>query len=1125
MLLHISNRFEELLDTLVNVLARPPISPFDTQQIIVPSRAIQRTIELALADRMGICANVEFSFLAQWLWRQIARLVPVADSSPFAPPVLAWRIFEILGDQRFVTEHPRLARYLRDADALMRYELAQRVASLFDQYITYRPDWLARWVEGQPVPDLAQTPGAIDDDQRWQAAVWRRIAADIGTTRRHPSTAFFDAVASAGPELLRNAGIPASAHVFALPTIPPLYLDMLRQLGRFVDLRVSVLNPCREYWFDVVDRRRLSYLRAQGTLDYHEEGNRLLASWGKQRQTQLKLLFDGTDDARLDDDRFVEAPGKSLLAQVQNAILDLHELAPGSLAGIPATDRSIEVHVCHSLTRELEVLHDALLGLFAGRNPPRPGDIVVVTPNLDEAAPLIDAVFGTVERKRKIPYVITGRGRSTVNQAARALLALLDVATSRFAASAVMELLQQPIIARRFDVGPAELENIREWIGASGARWGVDAAHRQELGLPALERHTLEDGLARLFMGYALASPGDAVPGAAPLEPLGDRLPAGNAEGTEALALGSLSAFVDALDALRKAVAEPKSTAAWMQVLLDALAAFVDPEGDEVEDARELRAAIGVLHEQMDDGGLRGAVPIDVVRAALEAVLDDPSRGGVPTGAVTFSAMASLRDLPFKVVCVLGLSDGAFPGTSRPAEFDLMDKAPRAGDRQRRDDDRNVFLDLLLAARERLYLSYSGRSIRDNAPLPPSVLVSELLDVLVPAIAPAQASARDLAEARHRLVVEHPLQAFSLDAFGADPDQRKRSYNADYAEALRRKLQVQARSRPAGATVGTMTPDDLEEPPDEDEVDEILPPFFVAPLALRDDAARSVTVVQLVNFFTYPSRFLLRERLQIRLDDEEDELLDDEPFVIDLPARKALAARLLPLYLRGVPAGEIRALARAGTEYPPGRLGERLLERELTHFDVYARDLAPLLAPPCLEPVEHTITVEVDGEPWQVVAEVGDLRATGLVRHRYDKARATDYLTGWIWHLVLNAAMPAGVEAVTHYQSRDGRYRLPPVADAAARLQTLVQLHARGLTEPLHFYPRSAWEYAKSGGNLNRAASQWQGHQAYGGEKAYAAYRLALRGVENPLDEGFEQCAKAVFDPMLAVIDDPRLKR
>jgi exodeoxyribonuclease V gamma subunit len=335
---------------------------------------------------------------------------------------------------------------------------------------------------------------------------------------------------------------------------------------------------------------------------------------------------------------------------------------------------------------------------------------------------------------------------------------------------------------------------------------------------------------------------------------------------------------------------------------------------------------------------------------------------------------------------------------------------------------------------------------------------------------------------------------------------------------------VQARAKPVAATTATTTPDDLVEEPDEEVVDEILPPFFVAPLALPDEASRSVSIDQLVRFFQYPSQQLLRQRLQIRLEDEEDELLDDEPFVIDKGARKALAARLLPLYLRGVGRDEIHALARAGTEFPPGRLGGRLLERELTYLEVFARDLAPLLAVPILPPAEHAVTVDVNGEPWQVTAGIGDLRATGLVRHRYDKVRASDYVCGWIWHVFLNAAAPAGVERVTHYQSRDGRYMLPPLPDAATHLQTLMQLYARGLKEPLHFYPRSSWEYASNEGNLNKAATQWQGRPGYDGEKAYAAYRLALRGVENPLDEAFERCAKAVFDPLLAVIVDPRLK-
>lgn len=1121
-----SNRFETLLDGLLDALADPPSSPFEAQQVIVPSMAVRRKVELALADRFGICANVEFSFLGAWLWRQIARLVEVADVSPFAPAILAWRVFEIFGDRAFVDAHPRLRAYLDEADALMRYELALRVASLFDQYITYRADWLALWGDGESVRDVDHAGANAASDQRWQAALWRRIARDAGTSRRHPASEFLAAIASAARDTLHIAGIPRAAHVFCVPSIPPLYLNMLRHLGRLIDVRVAALNPCREYWLDTVDRRRLSYLAMQGTLDYHEVGNPLLAAWGKARKAQLALLLDESGEAQLDDDRFERNPGKSILARVQNAILDLRDLPPASLADAAPDDRSVEVHVCHSATRELEVLHDYLLALFARRNPPRPSDVLVVTPALDDAAPLIDAVFGTAPRNRFIPYVVTGRGRSRVNHAARALLALLAVAASRFPASAVIELLQQPIIARRFGIDAPALERIRDWIRVAGIRWGIDAKHREQCGVPASARHTFDDGLQRLYLGYALPS-GDEAAGA----PFDGRLPEGDTQGSDALALGCFSHFMRALERLRLDVGQPKSATGWKQSLLDTAATFLAPDYEQTQDVRDVQAAIGELYADMEAGSARGALAPDVVRAALEAVLDDPARGGVPSGAVTFSAMASLRDLPYRVICIIGANDGAWPANRQPAEFDLIATAPRPGDRQRREDDRNVFLDLLLAARERFYVSYAGRSIRDNTPLPPSVLVSELLDCLVPAIAPPNAASEAVAAARGRLVVEHSLQPFSLDCFTAD-DPRKRSFNADYCEALRQQLQGMARRRgqeAPGTTPGThavAARSDVfdDELMDEDEVLEPLAPFFTAPLALDGDEWRSVTLDQLRRFFRYPCAYLLRARLGIRLDDVEEELCDEEPFVADAAARRALAERLLPLYLHGTGPGEIRALARAGTEYPPGSLGERLLDRELAHLHAFARDLGPALAMPCLPPVDGTMRFAVQDETWQLSGAFGDLRSAGLLRYRYDDTRPVDYLDGWLLHLFLNLLAPPGAALATTWHSRDGQYVLRPVADAKTQMQALLTLYRRGLGVPLHFFPRSAWEYASNGRDLGRAAKKWIGHPPYGGEKDYAAYRLALRGVTDPLDAAFEECASAVFEPLLASIDDPRLE-
>lgn len=79
-----------------------------------------------------------------------------------------------------------------------------------------------------------------------------------------------------------------------------------------------------------------------------------------------------------------------------------------------------------------------------------------------------------------------------------------------------------------------------------------------------------------------------------------------------------------------------------------------------------------------------------------------------------------MRSLPFKVICLLGLNDGDFPRNTKAAVFDLVAKHPAKGDRARRDDDRYLFLEALISAREILYLSYIGRDIRKDEELAPS---------------------------------------------------------------------------------------------------------------------------------------------------------------------------------------------------------------------------------------------------------------------------------------------------------------------------------------------------------------------------------------------------------------------
>jgi exodeoxyribonuclease V gamma subunit len=1152
--LHFANRQEALAGLLTTALGEPGVDLFAAAEVVVPSKAVARAVTLQMAQRFGICANVRFSFLAPWLWAQgavaLAAAAPgtplpvrTADSAqaPWQPARLAWRVLAAFDDDVWVAAHPRLARYLGHADAVTRLDLAQRVAAQVDQHVTYRPDWLAAWSDNR----LVLPPG--NDDEAWQAALWRRLQAEIAATAdgaavdptaAHSLAAALSQVGDspATRARLQQSGLPASAHVFCLPTIAPVHLALLQQLARWIDLHVYALNPCAEYWFDVVDPRRLARLAAAGKAQHLETGHRLLAAWGQQTQAQLAALVDACGDGVVDDDHFEPAPGASLLATLQNSILDLQDPAPASLP-LGRADRSIELHVCHSLTRELEVLHDALLARLTEPDAPAPGDILVVVPDLEAAAPVIDSVFGTAPPALALPFTITGRAQSTVNPAARALLDALGLAVSRGTASAVFGLLQQPVVAQRVGLDDEGLARVHGWLLDAGVHWAFDGAQRQGLGLGDDARHTWADGLDRLFLGHAL-------PASAP--PFDGRLPAGEPEGSAALALGALWAFLQAIDALRRQTARPLQAQDWPPLLTALIDSLLDADTAGADALADLRAAIQGLADTWAGSTPTLPLALDVVRQALTQALDDPARGGVPTGRITFSALPSLRSLPYRMVCVLGLNDGAFPGANRPAEFDLIAQHPRPGDRQRRQDERNLFLDLLLAARERLYVSHTGRSVRDNSHLPPSVLVSELLDVLVPAIDAPRA------DVLAHLVVHHPLQAFDVRGFQPASDIRLRSFHGEYAAALaggQAAARAQVRAAPvsdagAGDALAAADAGDTQDAPadaaaadtgedqsDEPDTETPTAAFFTQPLPAP--APAPLSLVQLQRFFRHPARALL-QRLGVTLRQPDETLSDDEPFLADFPARQDLADRLLPALLQAAEHGAtfddttLAALAQAGTQLPGGPVGRQVIDAELPLLRAHAQALAEAGRAPLLPPhgasLPFTVTIDGGSQPWPLDITLTGLRADGLLLHRYDEPRAGDHLQAWLAHLALCACAPAGVAGRTRWLGRGARFGFRTVDDPLPLLQQLLDLWAQGQRQPLPFFPKTAWAWMAGNRSLSAARGAWAASARRPfAEQADPAHRLVWRGLPDPLDGGladFEAVSATVLEPLFAHLDD-----
>jgi exodeoxyribonuclease V gamma subunit len=910
MVLH-GNRLEELRDVLAGWLQREPLAPLENEVVLVQSNGIAQWFKLALArDRaqggLGISAAVDVQLPGRFLWiayRAVLGRDAVPPESPFDKSRLVWRLLRLLPQHLDRASFRPLRDFLGDdEDASKRYQLAHRLADLYDQYQVYRADWLDDWAAGRDVlrDDVRGCERVIPAGQQWQPELWRLLLDDVGTEHRdgHRAAVHSAFVRAIGEASVRPRALPRRIVVFGMSSLPQQTLEALSALGRWCQVLLVVMNPCRHYWADIVEDRELllAERRRQAQKpgmpaspddqEMHLHAHPLLAAWGKQGRDYIRLLdaFDHADsyrerftawDQRID--LFSDAGEDNLLRQVQQAILDLEPLPADETARPLASpdDASIVFHIAHGAQREVEILHDQLLARFAKAAedgvPLLPRDVIVMVPDIQAYAPHIEAVFGRIDRHdpRYIPFSVADRmSRGTVPLIV-ALDSLLGLPESRFTVSDLVDLLDVPALRQRFNIGDDDLPALRRWIEGAGIRWGLDAAQRASLDLPALEQNTWVFGLRRMLLGYAVGA-GEAWREIEPYDEVG---------GLDAALVGPLADLLGRLQWHLNAMRVPTKPSEWVTRLRDLLRDFFI-DTDPVDAARLSR--LGDVLEQWEraclEAGLDESLPLNIVR---EAWLDGFDEGSLSqrflAGSVSFGTLMPMRAIPFRLVCLLGMNDGDYPRARPPLDFDLMARqgAWRPGDRSRREDDRYLFLEALLSARDALHVSWVGRSARDNGERPPSVLVGQLRDYLAAGWRDSDGGDGLL----DTLSVVHPLQPFSRTYFSANHARDSRLFT--FAREWRQAHDAMS------ATDHTLE----------------LSPW---------DADTPLSRTSLRTFLRHPVRHFFNQRLRVFFDVVDETHEDLEPFALDALQRYQLTESLLGATVGVANGNETQALALAG---------------------------------------------------------------------------------------------------------------------------------------------------------------------------------------------------------------------
>ncbi|MBO6586517.1 MAG: exodeoxyribonuclease V subunit gamma [Gracilimonas sp.] len=866
-------------------------NPFSKPWVIVQNNEIKEWLSLKIAEEQGIAGNIRFIFPSEFLWMlyrlqkdEIPQVLPADLNS------MHWALFELLSSNKNLLD--QIPFYDSGSDtSKKRFQLCGQLADIFDQYQVYRPEMMESWLQRQLVTK--------DPNERWQLSIWNALNEQWTSTENIEHLPSRSQAYSELVEWLDDAnhelwsGIPGNVYVFGLSHLSKPFMEIISRIGKKHDVH---------------------FFSSEKADDHSNEDLKLLLDdWGRSTQEQLQLLHE---------------------------ILDKNEVPTetnGPENGEEVSFPSFKVHSCHNIRREVQVLKDEVLRYLDNNPQSRLSDVLVMIPDVEAYSGMIETVFTSDVGEPAVPVSkLSGRN---YHSSEHTLSEVLELLSSPFKASAVLQLLNNEPVKAKFSFSDADLELIEGWVLENRIYQGV--------GNDFNTRYSWKKGVNQLLSGFSMEP--ETLNVYQQMVPY-DRISSSD----DAMLSARLAHFIHLLRSAADKIANQKTPVEWIVFTRRLIDDFIGDENTQNFQAGTLRKMLDKLKEQASFTTFSQEVPFTLLKDWLVGQLSnhDSSSGRFGQG-VTVSSYIPYRSVPFRFIALLGMNESVFPRKAIRPEFDLIYADPKPADRILKEDDTYLFLETIQAAREHLHISYRGQDQHSESTRLPSILVQQLLDVFF--------------ESQKEGIIRHSLHPFNKQYFVGDNPNSYSDINRQLSERMQK-----------GKREGQ--------------------PVFIDPklTSIEKDPQEQTHLSDLISFFISPSKYILQNQLSLSSYNKFKEISDRESFKLNSLDRYKLDHLLFEMLQKNETVGMVRKYASAAAMIPEALEGDKVFNREkesvadlLKHLKSYT------------EAGEHTEEISIEVAGIQLYGPIHGLYGDLLVSYRVGQRRAEHEVEHWLKHLVL----------------------------------------------------------------------------------------------------------------------------